>query len=51
MLRYPWADTRAAIEQLAWETGPDETPQLRYVNPETAGSQRSYSPALGHRIS
>jgi gentisate 1,2-dioxygenase len=35
MLRYPWADTRAALEQLASQAGTDETLQLRYVNPET----------------
>ena len=41
MLRYPWADTRAALEQLARETGPDETLLLRYVNPETGADAQN----------
>jgi len=35
MLRYPWADARAALLALAGELGADEAVQLAYVNPET----------------
>ena len=35
ILRYPWVDTRAALESLAQETSPDEIVQVEYVSPET----------------
>lgn len=35
MLRYAWADTRAALEALAAEQPPVEAVQVSYVNPET----------------
>jgi gentisate 1,2-dioxygenase len=38
MLRYPWADTRGALEALAYECAPQEAVQVSYVNPETGAS-------------
>lgn len=35
MLRYPWSDTRAALETLATDQPELETVQVTYVNPET----------------
>jgi gentisate 1,2-dioxygenase len=35
MLRYPWADARAALEALADDQPALEAVQVRYVNPET----------------
>ena len=35
MLRYPWANTRAALEALAAESPSPEALQVTYVNPET----------------
>ena len=35
VLRYPWTETRAALEALAGELGPDEAVQVTYANPET----------------
>jgi gentisate 1,2-dioxygenase len=35
MLRYPWADTRAALEALAQDQPALEAVQVTYVNPET----------------
>lgn len=35
MLRYPWADTRAALESLAADQPDLEAVQVTYVNPET----------------
>lgn len=35
MLRYPWADTRAALESLARDRPDLECVQVTYVNPET----------------
>jgi gentisate 1,2-dioxygenase len=35
MLRYPWADTRAALESLAADQPGLEAVQVSYVNPET----------------
>lgn len=35
MLRYPWADARAALEALAADPQAAEAVQLRYINPET----------------
>jgi gentisate 1,2-dioxygenase len=37
MLRYPWADTRAALESLDADRPELEAVQLTYVNPETGG--------------
>ena len=37
MLRYPWAQARAALESLALEQPTLEAVQLSYVNPETGG--------------
>ncbi len=37
MLRYPWADARAALESLAADRPELEHVQLSYVNPETGG--------------
>ncbi len=37
MLRYPWAEARAALLSLAGELPADEVVQITYVNPETAG--------------
>src|SRR6267142_929893 len=35
MLRYPWANTRAALEGLAAESSAENAIQVTYVNPET----------------
>jgi gentisate 1,2-dioxygenase len=35
MLRYPWADTRAALESLAEDRTALEAVQVTYINPET----------------
>ncbi|MBL8340746.1 MAG: cupin domain-containing protein [Rubrivivax sp.] len=35
MLRYPWAEARAALLALAGELGADEPVQITYANPET----------------
>lgn len=37
MLRYPWADARAALESLAADQPGLEAVQVTYVNPETGG--------------
>ena len=37
MLRYPWADARAALESLAADRPELEAVQLTYANPETGG--------------
>jgi len=37
MLRYPWADTRAALESLAADQPGLDAVQVSYVNPETGG--------------
>lgn len=37
MLRYPWVETRAALEALAADQPDLETVQVTYVNPETGG--------------
>jgi len=37
MLRYPWADARAALESLAADRPDLEAVQLTYANPETGG--------------
>jgi gentisate 1,2-dioxygenase len=37
MLRYPWAEARAALEALASEVPAGEAVQLTYANPETGG--------------
>jgi gentisate 1,2-dioxygenase len=37
MLRYPWADTRAALEALAADDASQECVQVTYINPETGG--------------
>ena len=37
MLRYPWADTKAALHSLAADQAELEAVQLTYVNPETGG--------------
>lgn len=35
LMRFPWREVRGALEALATVTGPQETVQLAYVNPET----------------
>lgn len=42
--RYPWADVREALNDLASGAGPGEAIQLAYVNPETG---RECMPVLG----
>jgi gentisate 1,2-dioxygenase len=37
MLRYPWADTRAALQALAVDDPAQECVQVTYINPETGG--------------
>ena len=37
MLRYPWADTRAALLALAADAAAPECVQVTYINPETGG--------------
>ncbi len=41
MLRYPWADARAALETLAADQPGLEAVQVRYVNPETGGDAQN----------
>ncbi|HEX7043014.1 MAG TPA: cupin domain-containing protein [Burkholderiales bacterium] len=40
MLRYPWSETRAALEALAGQPGV-EAAQVAYVNPETGGDAQN----------
>ena len=44
LLRFPWADVRAALEDLAGAAGRNGPVQLAYVNPETG---RECMPVLG----
>ena len=37
MLRYPWADTKAALESLAKDDPTQDCVQVTYINPETGG--------------
>jgi gentisate 1,2-dioxygenase len=37
MLRYPWVETRAALEALADDQPDEEAVQVTYINPETGG--------------
>ena len=37
MLRYPWADTKAALQALAADEPAQECVQVTYINPETGG--------------
>ena len=37
MLRYPWADARAALLQQAQVQAPGSAVQVSYINPETGG--------------
>ena len=37
MLRYPWADTKAALQALAADDLAQECVQVTYINPETGG--------------
>ena len=37
MLRYPWADTKAALQALAADDAAQECVQVTYINPETGG--------------
>jgi len=41
MLRYPWADVRAALESLATDQPGLEAVQVSYVNPETGGDAQN----------
>ncbi len=41
MLRYPWADARAALESLAADRPDLEAVQLTYVNPETGADTQN----------
>ncbi len=41
MLRYPWAQTRAALETLAADQPELEAVQVSYVNPETGGDAQN----------
>jgi gentisate 1,2-dioxygenase len=41
MLRYPWADTRAALEALAADQPALESVQVTYINPETGGDAQN----------
>ena len=41
MLRYPWADTRAALEALAADQPELESVQVTYINPETGGDAQN----------
>ena len=41
MLRYPWADARAALEALAADRPDLDAVQVRYVNPETGGDAQN----------
>lgn len=44
LLRFPWSDVRATLEDLAGDTAPNEPVQLAYVNPDTG---RECMPILG----
>jgi gentisate 1,2-dioxygenase len=46
MLRYPWANTRAALEALAAEEPSPEAVQVTYVNPESGADVQNI---LGYR--
>ena len=46
MLRYPWANTRAALEALAAESSTSEAVQVTFVNPETGADAQNI---LGYR--
>ena len=46
MLRYPWANTRAALEALATEDPSAEAVQVTYVNPESGADVQNI---LGYR--
>jgi gentisate 1,2-dioxygenase len=37
MLRYPWADTKSALQTLAADDPTQECVQVTYINPETGG--------------
>jgi gentisate 1,2-dioxygenase len=41
MLRYPWADARAALEALASDRPELQQVQVSYVNPETGGDAQN----------
>jgi gentisate 1,2-dioxygenase len=41
LLRYPWADTRAALESLADDQASLEAVQVTYVNPETGADTQN----------
>jgi len=41
MLRYPWADVRAALESLAADQPGLQAVQMSYVNPETGGDAQN----------
>src|SRR5450631_198427 len=41
MLRYPWADARAALESLAADRPDLQAVQVSYVNPETGGDAQN----------
>ena len=41
MLRYPWADARAALESLAADEPGLQAVQVSYVNPETGGDAQN----------
>jgi gentisate 1,2-dioxygenase len=41
MLRYPWAETRAALESLAADQPALEAVQVTYTNPETGGDAQN----------
>ncbi|MBL8349892.1 MAG: cupin domain-containing protein [Burkholderiaceae bacterium] len=41
MLRYPWADARAALESLAADQPALDAVQVRYVNPETGADAQN----------
>ncbi len=41
MLRYPWADARAALESLAADQPALDAVQVTYVNPETGGDAQN----------
>ena len=46
LLRYPWVDTRAALEALASQLPASEAVQVTYVNPETGADAQNI---LGYR--
>ena len=41
MLRYPWAEARAALEALAADQPAREAVQVTYTNPETGGDAQN----------